>query len=74
MPIDSQKFNAPATRGDVAGVALRASMAVRELVWALGQPGVVSDEERKAHLQSAENIAIELDEAFNELVGWTSGA
>ena len=55
--IDSDKFAAPATRGDVAGVAIDVALALREIASALqtvADGGDVSKHIVKIHSRAAE--------------------
>ena len=70
MPIDDLKFNAPATKGDLAGVAIATSVALHDVAIAL-----LSIKNPKTIDESVERInasIAQLEKAFDALTGWTS--
>jgi hypothetical protein len=73
MPMDSKKYWAAATRGEVAGVALRASSGLMNMKWALeklakGEIDITNE------LEQIDRNVRDLDVMFDELTGYTSDA
>ena len=73
MPIDEKKFNAIATRGDVAGVALQTSMVAGTLVQCLLKIQGSSGADLEKELSIIKTASERLDAIFDDLTGWTEG-
>ena len=74
MPFDDKKFYALATKGDLAGVAIKTSRALSRIYIALYQVKTGQDVEGKSFddtLEQISEIARELDQVFDDLTGWT---
>lgn len=69
MPIDDQKFASAATRGDIAGVALQASIALGSIKGALERLKAGGDIEDQ--LRTIDASIEGLDASFSELTGFT---
>jgi len=73
VPIDEKKFNAIATRGDVAGVALQTSMVAGTLVQCLLKIQGSSGADLEKELSIIKTASERLDAIFDDLTGWTEG-
>ncbi len=71
MPFDLDKFHGKATRGDVAGVALKVSMALTNIVYILGMKQNDPNADVLKELKEVRKDAKELHEMFDELTGWS---
>ena len=70
MPIDSLIFNTPATKGEVAGVAIATSIALHDVLEVLNRiKGVDGIDESLKNIHTSIG---ELDKKFDVLTGWTS--
>jgi hypothetical protein len=69
MPIDLESFRAPATKGDVAGVAIQTVVALWAIIQALEE--IKKGKDISAHIESITACTQGLDEMFNKLTGWT---
>ena len=73
MPIDMDRYNSPAAKGDVAMVAIkcaRLSIQVVRLVSALEGGNKALIDQLKVEISK---VGEELDASFDELVGWSRG-
>lgn len=70
MPMDTIKFREPARRGDVAGVAIQTTVALRMVESILRKPDM-AEEERNQLLTHLDDCIKKLDRMFDDLVGWT---
>lgn len=64
--IDAEKFRAPATKGDVAGVAIDVSLALREIVSALR--AIKGGGNLETHINELQDRAAEVRKQFDLLI------
>lgn len=69
MAFDDKKFNSTAINGEVAGIAIYASIALHQVRAAL--MAMKLGEDPAIYLKGIEEVADKLDAKFNELTGWT---
>lgn len=74
MAIDNVKYHAPATKGDVARVAIQASLVAFHTRLALKLAVANTDADLTFHLNELATASQKLDEAFDELTGYTADA
>ena len=70
MPFDLQKYNAPAKRGDVAGVALKAASGVLSMKIAI-EKLATGDRDINEEVNQLEEDFKALHKMFDELTGYT---
>lgn len=70
MTIDLEKYRSPASKGDVARVALYAMIGLTHARWGLMKQieGTSADEDIEALQANIEKLSA----SFNELTGWTA--
>jgi hypothetical protein len=69
MPVDSEKYWSPATRGDVAGIALSAASALLHVKWAL-EKIKAGDRDIERHIENIDTEIDDLNKRFDELTGY----
>ena len=72
MRFDENVWQKPAIQGDVAGIALFASLAIRNLNLAIMK--IQSGEDPEEEIKAAGEMAEELQKVFNDMTGRTSDA
>lgn len=70
MPIDSGKYGAVATRGEIAGIAVQVSTALQHVRNALAN--LKAGAEIEPELQELDDNLRALDQAFDQLTGYTA--
>lgn len=68
MPFDSNKVNSPASKGDVAGIAIKTSIALSVVARALEE--LRQGKDISKHIEEIYKRSRDLDDAFDELTGW----
>ena len=68
MPFDDSKYYATATRGDVAGVALKVSIALVAVHEAMLD--IKNDRDPSDQISIIQRAIIDLDKTFDSLTGW----
>lgn len=69
LPFDDSKYYASATKGDVAGVALKVSMVAMHTAAALAKARL--GEDISEHVTKLKALSDELDAMFDQLTGYT---
>lgn len=68
MPFNDELYYSPATKGDVAGVAIQTAVALGETVLAL--QALKSGTDPDVHINKLIETTRELDKIFDALSGW----
>ncbi len=72
-PTDPDLYNKTARNGDVGGVLLNMSIAIRHLATALERVAASSDVDVSIEIGNARNIADASFHQFKRLTGWKDG-
>lgn len=71
MPIDQDIFRSPASKGNVAGLALETFIALRHLSYAIEKVSAKLQIDVSAELERVQAQIEALDRRFETLSGWT---
>lgn len=74
MSIDAQRYNSPATKGEVGRVAIQASLAVFQARVALRKLSEKLGVDLSEDLEALDEVSKGLDKAFDELTGYAPDA
>jgi hypothetical protein len=72
VPVDQSLYLSPATRGDVAGVAINVSIALDQIRIALLSLQAGDQKNNKKSLDRLQELADRLEQQFDELTGYQS--
>lgn len=68
MPFNDELLQTPATRQDVAGVAIQASLAIDHILDAL--EAIKAGNDPAPSIKEVKKLSKDLTEAFDKLTGW----